>query len=73
MSRVGISECRIGPDGVIEKKHPRTEFNFSAITKGYGCDAVGKCCAATAARIFLYGDRRKYVCRASLRGAGRGM
>ena len=53
MSRVGISECRIGPDGVIEKKHPRTEFNFSAITKGYGCDAVGEMLRRNGCEDFL--------------------
>lgn len=40
MALVGISECRLTDTG-IHKKHPQTEFNFSAITKGYGCDAVG--------------------------------
>lgn len=34
---VGIDSCFI-VDNRIKKKHPRTEFNFSAITKGYGCD-----------------------------------
>ncbi len=42
LERVGIAECRINSDGTIHKKHPLTEFNFSAITKGYGCDAVGE-------------------------------
>lgn len=39
---VGIADCRLAPSGVIAKKHPSTEFNFSAITKGYGCDLVGE-------------------------------
>lgn len=39
MMTVGISGCRIS-DGIMVKKHPDTEFNFSAITKGYGCDRV---------------------------------
>ncbi len=39
---VGIAECSISPEGMVVKKHPATEFNFSAITKGYGCDLVGE-------------------------------
>ncbi len=39
---VGIDRCRLTPEGKIEKCHPSTEFNFSAITKGYGCDLVGE-------------------------------
>lgn len=41
MSLVGLSDCRL--DGLtLTKKHPLTQFNFSAITKGFGCDAVGQ-------------------------------
>lgn len=36
---VGIDSCVI-VDNRIRKKHPRSEFNFSAITKGYGCDII---------------------------------
>lgn len=39
---VGINECHISADRTITKKHPGTEFNFSSITKGYGCDAIGR-------------------------------
>lgn len=39
---VGICDCYIAADGSVKKKHKDTEFNFSAITKGYGCDAVGE-------------------------------
>ncbi len=39
---VGMDSCRIADDGRVVKKHPSTEFNFSAITKGYGCDLVGE-------------------------------
>lgn len=39
---VGIAGCVLGDDGRITRKHPSTEFNFSAITKGYGCDLVGE-------------------------------
>lgn len=42
MSGVGIAECTLTPEGNILKKKPSTEFNFSAITKGYGCDLVGE-------------------------------
>lgn len=38
---VGIAECSITDGGIIAKKHPDTMFNFSAITKGLGCDEVG--------------------------------
>lgn len=37
---VGIMECRINADGSVSKKSPETEFNFSAIAKGYGVDAI---------------------------------
>lgn len=39
---VGIDSCRLFPDGTIAKKHPGTQFNFSAITKGYGVDLVAE-------------------------------
>lgn len=39
---VGIGRCSIISDGRVVKCHPSTEFNFSAITKGYGCDMVGE-------------------------------
>lgn len=41
LALVGIRECSI-KEGKIVKKHERTEFNFSAITKGYGCDLIGE-------------------------------
>ena len=37
---VGIADCRIA-NGLMKKKAPGTTFNFSAVTKGYGCDLVG--------------------------------
>lgn len=40
--KVGISDCRVDDSGMITKKHPLTEFDFSAITKGYGVDRVGE-------------------------------
>lgn len=42
MQLVGIDQCSIS-DGIITRKAPTTQFNFSAITKGFGCDMVGKC------------------------------
>ncbi|MDE7473334.1 MAG: FAD:protein FMN transferase [Muribaculaceae bacterium] len=39
LTTVGITDCRI-VDGVMVKKHPDTTFNFSAVTKGYGCDMI---------------------------------
>ena len=39
---VGIAECAIDPDGNMVKKTPATEFNFSAITKGMGCDLIAE-------------------------------
>ena len=41
LERVGIQECRIDVAGRIVRKHPRTEFDFSAIAKGYGVDRIG--------------------------------
>lgn len=38
-SLVGLQDCSIS-NGHIVKKHPSTQFNFSAIAKGYGCDLV---------------------------------
>ena len=36
MPLVGFVACAIDSCGHIRKKSPQTEFNFSAITKGYG-------------------------------------
>lgn len=41
LSTVGIDRCSI-VNGHMVKSHPTTQFNFSAITKGYGCDVVGQ-------------------------------
>ncbi|MDE7135799.1 MAG: FAD:protein FMN transferase, partial [Muribaculaceae bacterium] len=38
---VGIADCRI-ENGMMVKKAPGTQFNFSAITKGFGSDEVGR-------------------------------
>lgn len=53
LSLVGISECRIDSAGYILKKNDNTEFNFSAITKGYGCDLVGEMLRRNGCRNFM--------------------
>jgi thiamine biosynthesis lipoprotein len=40
--RVGIGECSISAAGVMHRKHPQTEFDFSAIAKGYAVDKVAE-------------------------------
>lgn len=39
---VGVRECRILPDMRVRKKSAATEFNFSAIAKGYGVDMIAE-------------------------------
>ncbi len=39
LATVGIASCRLH-DGRVVKKAQKTEFDFSAIAKGYGCDLV---------------------------------
>lgn len=41
LQSVGIARCSIN-NGVIIKPSSETQFNFSAITKGLGCDEVGR-------------------------------
>ena len=41
LQAVGFDECYIADGGRVVKKSPETMFNFSAITKGLGCDEVG--------------------------------
>ncbi len=41
LTTVGIARCSI-VDGHLVKAAPGTQFNFSAITKGYGADLVGE-------------------------------
>lgn len=38
---VGLDKTRLRRDAIL-KDDPRITFNFSAIAKGYGCDAVGE-------------------------------
>jgi thiamine biosynthesis lipoprotein len=42
LQRVGISDCQISADGKMLRKHPQTEFDFSAIAKGYAVDRVAE-------------------------------
>lgn len=49
---VGIDKTRLSHDALV-KDDPRIEFNFSAIAKGYGCDAVGEMLARNGVRDFL--------------------
>lgn len=41
MDYVGIAQCSIDDKMFITKKHPLTQFNFSAIAKGLACDEIG--------------------------------
>lgn len=52
MATVGIEECYIDGNRLI-KKSPDTEFNFSAITKGFGCDEVARTLRANGCENFL--------------------
>lgn len=53
MPLVGIASCSLTAEGFIIKKTPRTEFNFSAITKGYGCDLIGEMLTRNGCTDFL--------------------
>ena len=44
---VGMADCELLSDGHVRKKHPGTQFNFSAIAKGYACDLVAGCSNVT--------------------------
>ncbi len=53
MTYVGISRCRLLPDGTISKPYPQTEFNFSAITKGFGCDMIAEMMSRNGCNDFM--------------------
>ena len=38
---VGLRKTNLSSDGTLVKEDPRIQFNFSAVAKGYACDAVG--------------------------------
>ena len=40
LATVGLNDCAIDSNGFMVKKTPETQFNFSAITKGLGCDMI---------------------------------
>lgn len=40
LASVGVRECRVDSGMRVHKKSPSTEFNFSAIAKGYGVDMI---------------------------------
>lgn len=42
MTTVGITKCFIDSSNRIIKKTPITQFNFSAIAKGFGCDLMAQ-------------------------------
>lgn len=42
LTLVGIDSCHIDRDMIMHKKSPGTTFNFSAVTKGYACDEIGR-------------------------------
>ncbi len=52
LSFVGIKGCRIENDVMI-KKTKETTFNFSAITKGFGCDEVGRMLSRNGCRNYM--------------------
>ncbi len=52
LERVGIGDCFISGSGELHKKHPLTEFDFSAVAKGYGVDCIAAC--FTRARVQNY-------------------
>lgn len=53
LEHVGIDDCFLTEDGRMVKKDPYTEFNFSAVAKGYGCDLVSQ--------MFLRNGCRDYM------------
>ncbi len=53
LEHVGIGDCRMLDGYRLVKKDPNTEFNFSAVAKGYGCDLVSQ--------MFLRNGCRDYM------------
>ncbi len=49
---VGMQDCKIA-DGKVVKRHEATEFNFSAIAKGYGCDAIADMLQRNGCRSYM--------------------
>lgn len=42
LATIGINRCEITPASQVKKPHHDTEFNFSAVAKGFGCDQVAE-------------------------------
>ena len=53
MKSVGITECFIDSLNHITKKTPETQFNFSAIAKGFGCDMLAEMLERNGVKNFI--------------------
>lgn len=53
LASVGIDRCRLLPDGTISKPCRDTEFNFSAIAKGLGCDMIAEMLSRNGCNDFM--------------------
>ncbi|WP_287210319.1 FAD:protein FMN transferase [Muribaculum sp.] len=53
MAHVGIDKCHINSDNRIVKKTPYTQFNFSAIAKGFGCDLLAQMLERNGVKNFI--------------------
>jgi thiamine biosynthesis lipoprotein len=53
MKCVGISECSISSNNIVSKKSNDTQFNFSAIAKGFGVDCVAEMLSRNGCENFL--------------------
>lgn len=59
---VGMGKCRI-ERGRIIKAHPKTTFDFSAITKGYGVDCVARMLERNGVTDYIVEIGGEVVCR----------
>ncbi len=50
---VGICRVEIDSAGIVRKPDSRMQFNFSAITKGYGCDLVAEVLRRNGVKNFM--------------------
>lgn len=62
MEFVGIEKTHLRHDALV-KDDSRIEFNFSAIAKGYGCDAVAEMLRANGVEDFLVEIGGEIICR----------
>ncbi len=65
LALVGIQQCSIDEHLTLTKPHPGTTFNFSAITKGFGCDMVGEMLARNGATDYMVEIGGEIVVRGS--------